>query len=86
MLLVDCINKFAPVYEGMLFSAAASASTSPSAAAPFVGGGADWTYGDVLVAEAVQGYCELLGEGWLGSFPLLAAHRKRIVALPGAHC
>lgn len=124
---MQSIQRYAPVFEGMLRDAASS-----GAVGPFVGGGANWTHGDALTAgaasiiisprprmpppqlfafcvppdvmqpsacseprlsggcfcvgaEAVQGYAEVLGEAWLQSFPLLAAHRKRMVALPGAH-
>lgn len=71
----DAVRRYAPVYERALRAAPAG----------FVAGGAGLTHADVLLAEAVTGYSELLGDFTRGgAFPLLGAHRDRVCALPGA--
>jgi glutathione S-transferase len=70
---VGAVRRYAPVYEQALRAAPAG----------FVAGGAGLTHADVLLAEAVTGYTELLGDFARDAFPLLAAHRDRVCALPG---
>ena len=68
------VRRYAPVFERALRAA-------PSGP---VAGGAGHTYADVLLAEAVTGYTELLGDFTREAFPLLGAHRDRVCKLPGA--
>jgi glutathione S-transferase len=68
------VRRYAPVFERALRGA-------PSG---HVAGGAGLTYADVLLAEAVTGYTELLGDFTREAFPLLGAHRDRVCKLPGA--
>jgi glutathione S-transferase len=70
---VGAVRRYAPVFEQALQAAPAG----------YVAGGAGLTHADVLLAEAVTGYTELLGDFARDSFPLLAAHRDRVCALPG---
>ena len=69
------VRRYAPVFERVLGGAGPSG---------FVAGGATVTYADVLLAEAVTGYTELLGDFTRDAFPLLGAHRDRVCKLPGA--
>jgi glutathione S-transferase len=68
------VRRYAPVFERALRGAPAG----------HVAGGAGHTYADVLLAEAVTGYAELLGDFTREAFPLLGAHRDRVCKLPGA--
>ena len=71
---VAAVRRYAPVFERALRGAPAG----------HVAGGAAHTYADVLLAEAVTGYTELLGDFTREAFPLLGAHRDRVCKLPGA--
>ena len=71
---VAAVRRYAPVFERTLRGAPAG----------HVAGGAAHTYADVLLAEAVTGYTELLGDFTREAFPLLGAHRDRVCKLPGA--
>lgn len=66
------LNRFAPVFTALL----------QKGAGPYVAGGAAPTYADVLLAEAMTGYHEMMPE-LAGVFPDLDQHRATICELPG---